>query len=287
MYQKLPNHFEYNYSEIAPLIEEMHVPIVVGKSLEGWEVYDMVNEPGLVIAGEPGGGKSTQLRTILTTLITSKEPQDLHLFLVDLKMSEFFLFEGVEHVQGEVADTVEGVRDLLNEYLIPEMERRKKLLKQQRKVHVKDLDEKLPFIILCIDEVSLLRTEKEVMKQVENIAAIGRALGMYLILSMQRPDSEVINGRLKFLLTIRMAFRHNDTLNYRITLGEDATDRLPEEIKVTQRGRMYFKHVDLKLVQGPFLSEKVAEEMLSTKKEPIFTTPGDLKSSPVENYRIL
>lgn len=90
------------------------------------------------------------------------------------------------------------------------------------------------------------------MDGIEEISTIGRALGVYLILSMQRPDADVLDGKLKNNLTVRMAFRHADEINSRITIGSGEA----AEIKQSEKGRMVLKLDGASLYRGLIWSWK-------------------------------
>ncbi|WP_239632976.1 FtsK/SpoIIIE domain-containing protein [Paenibacillus sp. H1-7] len=246
--------FDYNLLDIP--LDGYRLPIVVGRSREGWEVYDMVDYPHLLVAGETGSGKSTQLRSIISTLILSKHPDELQLYLADMKRSEFHLFRGIEHVQ-EVVTEVKDLKRVLS-FIAEEMQRRGDLCDEHEVSHIDDLPDQLPYIILAIDEVALLKKEKACMAMVEDISSIGRALGVFLIVSMQRPDHQVLDGKLKQNLTARMAFKHADGINSRITIGCEGA----EDIKASERGLMLFKLDGIKRVQGPYLDLEEAKKLL-------------------------
>ena len=163
---------------------KLRLPIVCGVDTNGAIVlYDMVEHPHLLIAGETGSGKSTQLRSILTSLITMVNSDRLQLFLCDLKRSEFHIFRRVTHVKSVLVSPVDMAGMLA--YLGDELKKRGDLLDAHELSHIDDFLEPPPYIVLCIDEVALLRKEKEIMAIVEDISAIGRSLGIFLILSMQ------------------------------------------------------------------------------------------------------
>lgn len=284
IYEKELKQFNYKYSDIE-LTQKL--PILVGKSYQGYQVYDMAEYPHLLIAGETGSGKSTQLRSILTTLIKYKDPKELELYLGDLKRSEFHMFRRVQHVKEVMTRTKELYRVLVR--IKKELEDRGDLLDTWELTHIDDYnkvaEKKKPYIVLCIDEVALLKKEKDIMAIIEDISAIGRALGVFLILSMQRPDAEVLDGKLKNNLTVRMAFRHSNDINSRITIesGEAA------QIKLNERGRMYFKHETLKEVQAPFLSAEKAKKILEpykTRRED-FKDMGEAQEAPEKKETIL
>src|SRR5690606_15887046 len=112
------------------------------------------------------------------------------------------------------------------------------------------------------DEVALLKKEKDIMELIEAISAIGRALGVLLILSMQRPDADVLDGKIKNNLTVRMALRHADGINSRITLGSEEAATIAQ----SQKGRFYMALDCLKQVQAPLLSVPDAKELLAAHK---------------------
>lgn len=243
----------------AKLAEKWTLPIVAGVDETGeLQSYDMTQYPHLLIAGETGSGKSTQIRSILTTLICAKNPNELRLVLADLKRSEFHVFRRVAHVDALVVKTVELAAVMGR--VSAELERRGDLLDKHEVTNVDDLPAEHipPYIVICIDEVALLKRESAIMEAIEDVSAIGRALGVFLILSMQRPDRDVLDGKLKNNLTVRMAFRHSDAINSRITIGGPEA----RDIGIKERGRFYFKHEDLTLLQAPFVTPEQAREYM-------------------------
>lgn len=253
----LPTVLRYDYEKYVPQFRGMSLPIVAGMDLNGSTVvFDLVKNPHILIAGETGSGKSTQLRSILTTLIQALPAERLQLFLCDLKRSEFHIFRQVEHVRG-LFYTAREMWPML-QYLQKEMQRRGDALDTNEVAHIDDLADPPPYIVLCIDEVALLQKEKKLMEIVEEISAIGRALGVFLILSMQRPDRNVLDGKLKNNLTVRMGFKCADLINSRI-IGTPGSEKLEKE------GRMLLKiptYSDLKEIQAPYLAISEAKKIL-------------------------
>ncbi|MGG4035036.1 FtsK/SpoIIIE domain-containing protein [Paenibacillus cisolokensis] len=270
------NPFDYDPESVSKAVEGLRLPIYVGRSRTGEEVYDMVDHPHLLIAGETGSGKSVALRSILTTLIRSTD--NLQLYCADMKRSEFHVFRDVAD---QVVVEVPQLHTLLLK-LRKELRRRGDLLDKAGLANVVDLPEaeRPPFIVLAIDEVALLKKEKDLMEVIEEISAIGRALGVFLILSMQRPDADVLDGKLKNNLTVRMAFRHADEINSRITIGSGEA----AEIKQSQKGRMVFKLDGWRYVQGPHLDLPRAKALLEPYKRP--TAPPEPPETPEGNEEI-
>lgn len=258
IYNKDMSQFDYKPKDVLPSVKGMRLPIVAGRSRKGWESYDMAKHPHLLISGETGSGKSVAVRAILTTLIETCGSR-LELYCADLKRSEFHLFRGI--AKAVVVDAAGLTIVLLK--LKKEMQRRGDLLDQAEEAHIDDLPNPPPYIVLAIDEVSLLRKENDIMAMIEDISSIGRALGVLLILSMQRPDSKMLDGALKNNLTVRMAFRQSDEINSRIALGS----REAADIRMSQRGRMYMKGEELKMIQMPYLELSEAKKLLLPYKE--------------------
>jgi DNA segregation ATPase FtsK/SpoIIIE, S-DNA-T family len=255
--QSLPKEVLYDYEAFESHLKGLKLPIVAGIDLNGnLIVYDMLKNPHLLIAGETGSGKSTQLRSILSTVIQALPPERLQLYLCDLKRSEFWLFRNIEHVQGVYVSAREMMPVFTD--IQREMKRRGDLLDEHEVSHVDDLKIKLPYIVVCIDEVALLQKEKKLMELVEEVSAIGRALCVFLILSMQRPDAQVLDGKLKNNLTVRMGFRSSNLTNSRI-IDTPGSEKLKED------GRMLLKiptYNDLKEIQAPYLDTEEAKKLL-------------------------
>lgn len=261
-HRTMPKELKYNYSIVAPFLTGLDMPILCGKDLAGhWMVYDAITEPNCLISGEPGAGKSTQLRSILTTLIQYKKPEDLHIYLGDLKMSEFFLFKGVKHVKSVCVYPEDMTRMLA--FLHKEMKRRGELLNKHEVTHVNKLPVTLkpPYILLCIDEFVMIMDDKEMKKQIVQLVALGRALGIYCILSLQRPSHDILDTKIRGLLTVRMGFRTTDFSNSKI-IGTPGSEKIKKETP----GRFLIKRDELTELQAPYLTEEKAEEILAAYK---------------------
>ncbi|MER2061432.1 MAG: FtsK/SpoIIIE domain-containing protein [Aerococcus urinaeequi] len=249
------NSFEYDPVTVKEAVKGLTLPVYVGRDQTGEVVYDMTEHPHLLIAGETGSGKSVAVRSILTTIIAEAGDR-IELYCADLKMSEFHLFRDV--ATETVTEAAELHRVLM--YIERELKRRGRLMEKAEVANVGELpeDERPDYIIMAIDEVALLKKEKAIMGIIETISAIGRALGVFLILSMQRPDATILDGKLKNNLTVRMGFRHPDGINSRISLDSEEA----AQIKNKEKGRFAFKLDGIKFVQGPFLGLAEAKKIL-------------------------
>lgn len=253
--------YDYSYKQWQPLLRQYRLPVVVGRDQFGNAiVYDMVdsNTPHLLIAGETGSGKSSMVRVILATLIQHMSPEHLHLYLGDLKNSEFHFLRRVKHVKYVCMEEHEMIS--MFSKLWKEVLHRRKIMEEYELGHIDEYnqitkDKPLPYIFIAIDEVAMLQDEKECVTIIEKISAVGRSLGIFLMLSMQRPDAKILDGKLKLNLTVRMGFKCADLINSNI-VGTPGSENL------NQSGQMILKLDGLKKVQAPFLALDQAKEII-------------------------
>ncbi|MGJ3205870.1 FtsK/SpoIIIE domain-containing protein [Geobacillus thermoleovorans] len=258
----LPNELSYNFEKIKPHLDGLTLPIICGMDRYGQYIaYDAIQEPHLLIAGESGSGKSTQLRSILTTLIQYYDDSKLHLYCADLKMSEFHIFKRCRQVKA-VCTTPGQLKQMLA-FIQAEMSRRSQLLNKKEVAHINDLSdsERPPIILVCIDELVVVKDEKDVMDALVQLVAIGRALNMIVILSMQRPSHDILDTKIRANLTVRMGFRAADLSNAKI-IGTPGA----EKISIEQRGRFLLKREGLTELQAPFLPLEKAKKILEAYK---------------------
>ncbi|HDW3058370.1 MULTISPECIES: FtsK/SpoIIIE domain-containing protein [Bacillus cereus group] len=259
--------YNYIYKQWQSLLKEYRLPVVVGRDQFGNMItYDMVeaNTPHLLIAGETGSGKSSMVRVILSTLIQAMSPDTLHLYLGDLKNSEFHFLRRVKHVKEVCMEEVE--MKIMLQKVWNEIRERRKLMEEYEVDHIDEYnklntDKQKPYILLAIDEVAMLQDEKECMTIIEKISAVGRALGIFLMLSMQRPDAKVLDGKLKLNMTVRMGFKCADSINSNI-MGTPGAEQLE------QSGQMIVKLNGLKKVQAPYLELNKAKQMIEPYRVP-------------------
>ncbi|HDR6315586.1 FtsK/SpoIIIE domain-containing protein [Bacillus mobilis] len=268
--------YKYYYKEWHSLLKEFRLPVVVGRDQFGKMItYDMLdsNSPHLLIAGETGSGKSSMVRVVLSTFIQYMSPDKLHLYLGDLKNSEFHFLRRVKHVKEVCMEEIE--MKIMLQKVWKEIRERRKLMEQFEVDHIDaynklNPDNQKPYILLAIDEVAMLKDEKECMTTIEKISAVGRSLGVFLMLSMQRPDAKVLDGKLKLNMTVRIGFKCDSAINSNI-MGTPGSEHLE------QSGQMILKRNGLKKVQAPYLelsnAKQIVEPYRMSKEEKMLQTP--------------
>ena len=242
---------------------ESRVPMVLGMNIDGeYMSTDISTMPHMIVAGTTGSGKSVCINCLINSILYTKSPEQVRLILVDPKMVELGIYEGIPHLLLPVITEPDKVVPMLN-WLINEMERRYTLLSAHKVRHIDDMNalidekklklEKLPYIVTIIDEFAdLMATAgKDVDSAVGRLAAKARAVGIHLILATQRPSADVITGTLKSNLPGRIAFAVSSGINSRIILDEQGAENL------LGKGDMLFfdpAKGDFQRIQGAFLS---------------------------------
>ncbi|WP_162878765.1 FtsK/SpoIIIE domain-containing protein [Peribacillus butanolivorans] len=257
----------YVAQEIAEAVQKHGLGIICGKDRLGRYVsFDMRKQPHILIAGETGSGKSTQLRSILTTLIRTKKPSELQLYLGDCKKSEFHIFRNVEHVQC-VLSSAKDIAKMLR-HIKKELDERSNLTEVFEVSHVDDLPaaQRRPYLVVCIDEFVMLRKNEEIMEILTEVVAIGRTLGVFAVLSMQRPNAQVLDTTIRANLTVSMGFKLRDKMEARIVNTPGA-----EALEVS--GRFIMNSNKIYEIQAPYLTIDKAKALL----DPYIVSKGPVK----------
>lgn len=200
------------------------IPLCVGIA-EGLKIQwlNLASFPHMLIAGFTGSGKSNLINSIICTLITFFSPDEVRLVLVDLKDGvEFASYEQIPHLHGKVIDRTSGLADILSE-LQSVMQARNREMRGRAKTiaewNAKYPAKRWPRIICIVDEVASIMNQGELTRQINHslreLTAKGRAPGIHIILSTQRPSVDAIDGSIKVNLAARIVGRmpsHTDSL---------------------------------------------------------------------------
>lgn len=226
------------------------------------QTVDLSNSlPHMLIAGETGSGKSTVLRSIVTTLIATKNPKMLKIHLIDMKNgAEFNIFQGYPIVKTFSRNKKQAEKVLYQ--LSDEVDKRYNLFFQTNCVDIQEYNQnhkkKLNYQIVIIDEFADLQNEKGSISIIEQLVAKARACGIHLIISTQRPDSKILNGRIKANCSIILGLKTMNEVNSRIIIDHGGLEHL------RGRGHGILKVNNEIEVQSMNLSPKQARDILKS-----------------------
>jgi S-DNA-T family DNA segregation ATPase FtsK/SpoIIIE len=229
--------------------------VALGKDIAGKPVVaDLAKMPHLLVAGTTGSGKSVGINATILSLLYKADPADVRLILIDPKMLEMSVYEGIPHLLAPVVTDMRQAGHALN-WAVNEMERRYKLMSKlgvrnlagyngkileaaKREEHIPNpfsltpdapepLD-KLPTIVIIIDELAdlMMVVGKKVEELIARIAQKARAAGIHLILATQRPSVDVITGLIKANIPTRIAFQVSSKIDSRTILDQMGAEAL-------------------------------------------------------------
>jgi S-DNA-T family DNA segregation ATPase FtsK/SpoIIIE len=229
--------------------------IALGKDIAGHPIVaDLAKMPHLLVAGTTGSGKSVGINATILSLLYKSDPNDVRMILIDPKMLEMSVYEGIPHLLAPVVTDMRQAGHALN-WAVAEMERRYKLMsklgvrnlagyntkiaeadKKEEKIpnpfsltpDAPEPLEKLPTIVIIIDELAdlMMVVGKKVEELIARIAQKARAAGIHLILATQRPSVDVITGLIKANIPTRIAFQVSSKIDSRTILDQMGAETL-------------------------------------------------------------
>lgn len=231
-----------------------HEPLAfaIGKDISGEAVVGELNKmPHLLIAGQTGSGKSVMINTLLTSLLYRNSPSEMKLILVDPKQVEMAPYEDIPHLLTPVITEPEKTISALK-WAVNEMERRYKLLAEEKIRDIKSYNQKIqsgnktisvpdengneqrvddgamPYIVIVIDELAdlMMVAARDVEALIVRLAQKARAVGIHLVLATQRPSVDVITGLIKANIPARIAFTVASQIDSRTILDQIGAEKL-------------------------------------------------------------
>ena len=291
--------------------------VVLGKDIGGENVYaDLAKMPHLLVAGTTGSGKSVGMNSMILSLLFKMRPDECKLIMIDPKMLEFSVYNGIPHLLTPViTDPAKAVLGL--KWAVKEMEDRYRAMAQLNVRNISGYNKKLeelresgercvrtvqtgfdpetgapifeeqeidltplPYIVIVVDEMAdlMLVAGKEVEAAIQRLAQMARAAGIHLILSTQRPSVDVITGVIKANFPTRISFQVTSKIDSRTILGEQGAEQL------LGMGDMLYMPAGQRpiRVHGSFVKDQEVEaivEFLKAQKEPEYVegvTEGEL-----------
>jgi DNA segregation ATPase FtsK/SpoIIIE, S-DNA-T family len=280
-----------SYESVAKL------PLCLGKNIGGESIIvDLARMPHLLIAGTTGSGKSVAINTMILSLVYRLRPDQCRLIMVDPKMLELSVYDGIPHLLTPVVtDPKKAVVAL--KWAVREMEERYKRMAKlgvrnidgynQRLAEARSKDEELtrtvhtgfdketgkaiyeeekldleplPFIVIIVDEMAdlMMVAGKDIEGAVQRLAQMARAAGLHVILATQRPSVDVITGTIKANFPTRISFQVTSKIDSRTILGEMGAEQL-----LGQGDMLYMAGGGrISRVHGPFVSDEEVEKVV-------------------------
>ena len=250
--------------------------MILGRDIQGEpKVLDVSKCPHLLIAGTTGSGKSVCINGLIASILYTKSPKDVRLIMVDPKVVELNVYNGIPHLLTPVITEPKRVLKMLN-WLVEEMDRRYNVFSQAGVRNIENFNsrihefgyatEKMPYIVLIMDEFADLMTVigKDIEDYIRRIMAKARAAGIHVVMATQRPSSEVVTGTIKNNIPTRIAFAASSGMNSRIVLDEMGAENL------LGKGDMLLSTQSspgLVRIQGAFLSEDEVDQIVRHVKK--------------------
>jgi S-DNA-T family DNA segregation ATPase FtsK/SpoIIIE len=275
--------------------------VALGKDIAGKpSFYSIAKMPHLLIAGTTGSGKSVTVHTLITSLLYRHGPEQLRFIMVDPKRVELTLYNSIPHLLTPVI--TEPKKAILSlKWAVKEMERRYDFLQAQTVRDISSYHEKrrdmieeygedaeetkeletMPYIVVIIDELADIMSTypRELEAGIVRLAQMSRAVGIHLILSTQRPDSNVITGLIKANIPARIALKVSSQINSRIIIDDAGAEKL------LGAGDMLFSSGEKapERLQCPFVTEKEVKEVVKFIKNNSDILPDEINLSSNEN----
>jgi S-DNA-T family DNA segregation ATPase FtsK/SpoIIIE len=277
------------------------LPLALGKDIGGDPVVaNLAKMPHLLIAGTTGSGKSVAINTMILSLLYKLTPDDLRLVMIDPKMLELSVYDGIPHLLSPVVtDPKKAVVAL--KWVVGEMEER---YRKMSKMGVRNIDgynsrvadalsknemfsrtvqtgfdddtgepvfeteefapKKMPYIVVIVDEMAdlMMVAGKEIEACIQRLAQMARASGIHLVMATQRPSVDVITGTIKANFPTRISFQVTSKIDSRTILGEMGAEQL------LGMGDMLYMAGGSKITRchGPFVSDEEVEEVVNHLK---------------------
>ncbi|WBU53216.1 DNA translocase FtsK [Paracoccus sp. SCSIO 75233] len=290
------------------------LPLALGKDIGGGPVVaNLAKMPHLLIAGTTGSGKSVAINTMILSLLYKLSPEDCRLIMIDPKMLELSVYDGIPHLLSPVVtDPKKAVVAL--KWVVAEMEERYRKMSRMgvrniegyngrvREALAKDelfkrtvqtgfdedtgepifeteefQPETFPYIVVIVDEMAdlMMVAGKEIEACIQRLAQMARASGIHLIMATQRPSVDVITGTIKANFPTRISFQVTSKIDSRTILGEQGAEQL------LGQGDMLYMAGGSRItrVHGPFVSDEEVEEVVNHLKS---FGPPEYKSGVVD-----
>lgn len=263
-------------NEYQKMAASSKLAMALGKDISGRAVVtDLGDMPHLLIAGTTGSGKTVCVNSLIMSMIYNATPEELKFLMVDPKMVELAIYNGLPHLLCPVVTDAKKVSGALG-WVVGEMENRYKML---AKITVRNIqafnqksEEKLPYIVVIIDELAdlMMIAQEDIENAITRLAQLSRAVGIHMILATQRPSVDVVTGVIKANFPARISFKVASKVDSRTVLDMNGADKL------LGKGDMLFLEPGSPKpvrAQGTFLTDPEIEKVtnfIKSQQEPVY-----------------
>ncbi|WP_270251668.1 FtsK/SpoIIIE domain-containing protein [Staphylococcus warneri] len=269
--------YDYNIDiDVKSMIEQVtfkeETDMILGITPERKIIHlPLATAPHLLLAGATGSGKSVNIQQMLITQMVHTKPDMLKILIVDPKKTDFAFYEDLPYMLANPIQNMDDAMDAVT-YLTILMHERTTMIKSAgaREIYgynkwaEKNDKEKLPFIVLVIDEYAqLMQMHKEVEEPIKELAQMARATGIHLIIGTQTPRANIITGQVKANIPMRVAMKVSGVTESGIILDQTGAERLKKH------GDMLIKGGDdvVERAQGAFISDEEITRIFDYIKE--------------------
>ena len=278
---------------------EKNLIMALGKDISGNAIFaNLENMPHLLIAGTTGSGKSVGINVMITSILYKHSPEDCKFILIDPKMLELSVYEGVPHLITPVVTdpkkaivalkwvvremesrykkmSLLGVRNIdnYNQRIVEAINKSEKIVRALpnginpdtgqpdiKKVEIEN--KKMPFIVVVVDEMAdlMMVAGKEIEHTIQRLSQMARAAGIHLIMATQRPSVDVITGTIKANFPSRISFQVSSKFDSRTILGDEGAERLlgKGDMLMMTAGGITTR------IHGPFISDEEIENIVKS-----------------------
>ena len=276
--------------------------LALGKDISGNAIFaNLENMPHLLIAGTTGSGKSVGINVMITSILYKHSPEDCKFILIDPKMLELSVYEGVPHLITPVVTdpkkaivalkwvvremearykkmSLLGVRNIenYNQRITEAINKSEKIVRsipaginpetgQPQSKDVEIENKKMPFIVVVVDEMAdlMMVAGKDREHAIQRLSQMARAAGIHLLMATQRPSVDVITGTIKANFPSRISFQVSSKFDSRTILGDEGAERLlgKGDMLMMTAGGMTTR------IHGPFISDKEIEDIVKSLRK--------------------
>ena len=253
---------------------ESKLSFAVGKDAAGEIIVsDIAKMPHVLIAGSTGSGKSVCINTLITSIIYKAKPSEVKLLMVDPKVVELSVYNGIPHLLIPVVTDPKkaagalswAVQEMVNRYHLFADKNVRDITGYNEALEEEGIEEKLPQIVIIIDELAdlMMVAQKDVEDAICRLAQMARAAGMHLVIATQRPSVDVITGVIKANIASRIAFAVTSGVDSRTIIDSIGAEKL------LGKGDMLFYpagQIKPQRVQGAFISDGEVEKIVTFLK---------------------